>query len=123
MRATLYRVAERDGYFGPGSYWTPSVSFASRFAVWAKSQSVAPELKRAGLMLWSLDLDEPDEHVLDLCPPRGVFLHDRDAIDRCIPKWRTLGLRWVFFQSRDHEGGINVEAVYIGDNPLSPTLV
>lgn len=119
---TLYRAAEREnGYFGQGSYWTPSRMFAARFAQWAaKEQSV---VIRQGMALWKIDISEPEERVLDLRPPRDLLLFSSMAINRRIIQFAERGFLWVFFYEGVFEGTISTQAVYVGTEELQPVPI
>ncbi len=118
---TLYRAAERSGgYFGQGSYWTPSRSFAKRFRLWAAREQDA--IERRDMALWVLDVEEPEERILDLRSPGAVLLFDSPSMNKRVAALSDAGYGWVFFYEGASEGNISPQAIYLGSDVLRPSL-
>lgn len=112
---TLYRAAEHEGgYFGYKSYWTPSLTFARMFLHWAERQ---PLLPRDGLVVWRLDIEVPDNLVLDLRPPGALLLIPSERVNARADELAT-SFRWIFFHEGVVEGRISTQAVHLDADDL-----
>jgi hypothetical protein len=106
---TLYRAAERaGGNFDQWSFWTPELASAHRVAhAFEHKQHTYP---RHDLVIWRLEVDESDR-VRDL----GVLSYVRAWARREV--LAQDGYRWVFFYDEEMP-----QAIYLGAEPLAPTL-
>jgi hypothetical protein len=108
MARTLYRAAAADSpYFGRGSYWTHSESFARRFGLWLDETYEGQHVVyRAEVALTDV-----------LAVPFGVFLSPPEVSKR-VDQLATA-YRWLtFYESGAFEGRMTMQYVYLGEEPI-----
>ena len=103
-------VPQREPWFGRGSFWTPDVDFAARFAGWldARFPGLSPHV------LYRAKVKVTDGAHLKL--PAFPFLESYRVMAR-VDVFSTL-YQWVSFHEAPVEGRSPRQFVYLGTEPI-----
>jgi hypothetical protein len=102
-------VPQATTFFGKGSFWTPSRSFAIKFIAW-RDQRVPAD---APHVLYELDADVGDRYDFPTLP----FIESARVATR-VDQFAALGFRWITFHEEPWLGITTRQFVYLGNEPL-----